>query len=293
MSGSHGAPRVGILGGSGLYELAGLDAAEERRVDTPYGPPSDTLRVGTLAGERVAFLARHGRAHTLLPSEIDYRANLWALKDAGVERVLSASAVGSLRDAIRPRDVVLPDQLIDRTRGRRGTFFGDGVVAHVSLADPFCAELARALADEAEAAGARVHRGGTYLCIEGPAFSTRAESRLYRSWQADVIGMTNATEARLAREAELCYATLALVTDWDCWREEGEEVTVTALLDNLRANAELAARTVRAVVARLCAAPRRCACAVALDHAILTPLDAIPKAARQRLAPLLARQLGA
>jgi len=278
---------IGILGGSGLYALAALEDARDVRVDTPYGEPADALRIGRLDGRSIAFLARHGRSHRLLPNEIDHRANVYALKAVGVSRVLSASAVGSLRETIRPRDVVAVDQFVDRTPHRAGTFFGNGIAAHVSFADPVCPELHGLLGRSARAQGARVHERGTYLCIEGPAFSTRAESRLYRSWDLDVIGMTNLPEAKLAREAQLCYATLALVTDYDCWHEEEEDVSVTAVLDNLRANAQLAVAILRHVIRETPRERAGCGCARALEHAILTPREAIPAAARERLRVIL------
>ncbi len=281
---------IGILGGSGLYALAGVDAPREVRIETPFGSPSDAIVVGTMDGRGVAFLARHGRRHRLLPSEINYRAHLYALKVLGVERVFSASAVGSLREDVHPRDVVVPDQFIDRTRARAGTFFGAGVAAHVSFADPLCPELRRILVEACTWEGASVHDGGTYVCMEGPAFSTRAESRLYRSWGANVIGMTNLTEAKLAREAEICYATLALVTDYDCWREQEDGVSVEALVANLEANAELAARTIRRAVLATPAA-RTCACAHALRGALITPREEIPVETRERLRPILGRYL--
>jgi 5'-methylthioadenosine phosphorylase len=278
---------IGILGGSGLYGLDGIGASREVRVTTPFGEPSDALRIGEVAGRRVAFLARHGRHHGILPSEINYRANVFAMKLLGVTRILSASAVGSMREDIHPRDVVVPDQFVDRTAGRAATFFGGGVAAHVSLADPVCPVVSRALAAAAEESGARVHRGGTYLCMEGPAFSTRAESRLYRSWGVDVIGMTNLTEAKLAREAEICFSTLALVTDYDCWHEEEEDVTVETLLGHLRANAELAARTLLTAAAELPHDRDGCACGRAARRAVITAPEAIPKEARERMRILL------
>jgi 5'-methylthioadenosine phosphorylase len=274
---------IGVLGGSGLYDLAELEGARDVRVDTPYGEPSDALRVGRLDGREVAFLARHGRTHRLLPGEIEHRANVYALKSIGVSRIFAVSAVGSMREAIRPRDVVLVDQFIDRTVHRCGTFFGDGVAAHVSFADPICPELHDVLALAAAPATERVHEGGTYLCIEGPAFSTRAESRLYRGWDVDVIGMTNLPEAKLAREAQICYATLALVTDYDCWHAEEEDVSVAAVLDNLRANADLAVAILRRAIRDTPEERSRCTCARALEHAILTPLESLPAAARERL----------
>jgi len=283
---------IAVIGGSGLYDLAGVEKAREVTVETPFGPHSDGLVVGRLDGRSVAFLARHGKTHGLLPSEINYRANVFALKRLGVERIVSASAVGSMREEIRPRDVVLVDQFIDRAPHRAATFFGDGVVAHVSMADPVCPELRDVLARAVVPGDARLHGHGTYLGIEGPAFSTRAESRLYRSWGVDVIGMTNVHEAKLAREAEICYATLALVTDFDCWHEEEEDVSVAALLENLAANARLAADAMRRAVGELSARGRTCACATALDHAVLTPAEAIPERSRRSLAPILGRHLG-
>jgi 5'-methylthioadenosine phosphorylase len=280
-----------IVGGSGLYDLAGLEPEGERTVTTPFGPPSDRIRIGRLGDRPVAFLARHGPQHTILPGEINYRANIYALKTLGVERIFSASAVGSLRESIRPRDVVLVDQFVDLARRRAATFFGEGLVAHVSLADPICPEL-RALLLRASRANGRTHDGGAYLCIEGPAFSTRAESELYRSWGLEVIGMTNATEAKLAREAEICYATLALVTDYDCWHEEEEDVSVAALLDNLRANGERAAEILRRAIAETPVERAGCACGEALRHALITPLEAVPAETARRLAPLVGRYLG-
>jgi len=278
---------IGLIGGSGLYALAGLTGAREVRLETPFGPPSDALLVGRIGDRDVAFLARHGREHRLLPSEINYRANVYAMRKLGVTRVLSASAVGSMKESIRPRDVVVPDQFIDHTRRRASTFFGDGVAAHVGLADPVCPEARAALAASAAAAGARTHDGGTYICIEGPAFSTRAESKLYRSWGVDVIGMTNATEAKLAREAAVCYATLALVTDYDCWHEEEEDVSVEGVLANLRANAQLAADVLARTVAALPRERTVCACGEALRAAVITPRESISASARARLDVLL------
>ena len=281
---------IGLIGGSGLYALAGVAQAREVVVDTPFGPPSDALVLGELAGRRVAFLARHGRGHRLLPHEINYRANLWAMKALGVSRILSASAVGSLRETIEPRHVLTPDQFVDRTRGRAATFFGEGIAVHVGFADPVCADLRTRIAEAARDCGAVVHTEGTYLCMEGPAFSTRAESHLYRAWGMDVIGMTNLTEAKLAREAEICYATLALVTDYDCWHEEEEDVTVDAILETLAANARLAAEALARTVANL-PQERGCPCGRALDGALATDRAAIPPEVRMRLAPILARVL--
>lgn len=283
---------IGILGGSGLYELAGMDGAEEVRVETPFGAPSDAFLVGEIEGRRVAFLARHGRGHRLLPSEINFRANVWAFRRLGASRLLSASAVGSMREDVKPRQIVVPDQLVDRTRCRASTFFGEGIAAHVSFADPFCPEVRRVLVEGARRRGAVVHEGGTYLCIEGPAFSTRAESLLYRSWGVDVIGMTNLQEAKLAREAEICYATLALVTDFDCWHEEEEDVSIASVIESLHANAELAASALREAVRALPAERRACGCGDALAHAILTRREAIAPEAIERLRPIVGRYLG-
>ena len=281
-------PRIGVIGGSGLYAFADLTEAREIAVDTPFGAPSDAIVVGALDGVPVAFLTRHGRGHRLLPGDINYRANVYALKSLGVTRVLSASAVGSMKEAIRPRDVVLPDQFIDRTHGRASTFFGGGVAAHVAFADPVCPVTRAALSQAARASGAAVHDGGTYLCMEGPAFSTRAESLLHRSWGVDVVGMTNATEAKLAREAELCYATLALVTDYDCWHADEEAVSVGAVVENLKANAALAAATIRAAAVALAKTPERaCGCAEALAGALISSPAAIGADVRARLGILL------
>jgi 5'-methylthioadenosine phosphorylase len=277
--------------GSGIYGLVGLADRQEHSASTPFGPPSDTLLVGRLGDRSVAFLARHGRSHRILPGEINYRANIYAMKALGVERILSASAVGSMKERIHPRDVVVPDQFIDRTQQRRATFFGEGIAAHVAMADPVCPETRGVLASAARQAGATVHDGGTYLCMEGPAFSTRAESRLYRAWGVDVIGMTNLTEAKLAREAEICYATLALVTDYDCWHEEEADVSVAGVLENLRANSALAAAALQAAVEALPARGRSCTCGDALAHAIITPEDAMTPEARARLGVLLDKYL--
>jgi 5'-methylthioadenosine phosphorylase len=283
--------QLAVIGGSGLYELADLDGVEELALRTPFGEPSDLIRIGRVAGRPVAFLARHGRRHGLLPGEINYRANIYALKQLGVERILSASAVGSLREEIRPRDVVVVDQFVDRTRKRASTFFGEGVAVHVSLADPTCPELRGLAGRVAGGVQARVHPGGTYVCIEGPAFSTRAESELFRSWGMHVIGMTNLPEARLAREAEICYATLALVTDYDCWHEEEEQVSVAGVLENLRANAGTAAALLRGILEAIPQRGAGCGCGQALAHAIITPLGAIPAVTAARLRPILGRYL--
>ncbi len=283
--------RLGILGGSGLYAIEGLDDVERVAIDTPFGEASDELVVGRLEGTEVAFLARHGHGHRLMPTEINYRANIYAMKSLGVEFLVSASAVGSLVAEAAPLDVVVPDQFIDRTRHRCDSFFGEGIVAHVSLADPFCAPLASVVAEAVAEAGARVHRGGTYLCMEGPQFSTRAESELYRSWGATVIGMTNLQEARLAREAELCYATMAFVTDYDCWKKDEEPVTVEAVIERLGKNAERAKQAVRTIAAHL-PEERPCACATALDNAVITAPGCRPRETEKRLELLLARSQG-
>ena len=282
--------RIGLLGGSGVYDLSAVQGLREERPDTPFGPPSDSFFTGKVRGRDVAFLARHGRGHRLIPTEINYRANIFGFKLLGCDAVLSASAVGSLKEEYAPRHAVVPNQFIDRTRHRPDTFFGDGIAAHVGFADPICPSLAGALATSARESGLTTHVGGTYVCMEGPQFSTRAESHLYRSWGADVIGMTNLTEAKLAREAEICYATLALVTDYDCWREATEAVSVESLLAVLRDNADAARSTLVAAVARIDPA-RACGCRTALRFAVITDRGAIPEAVRGRLQPLLAGRL--
>lgn len=285
---------LAVLGGSGFYEMPGLRDVEELTVDTPWGAPSDVIRAGELEGRRVAFLARHGPGHRLLPAELPQRANFWALKTLGARRVLAVSAVGSLREDYRPRHLAAPDQLIDRTRGDRpATFFGDGVVAHVAFAEPFCAPLREGALAAAREAGATAHDGGAYVVIEGPAFGTRAESELYRSWGASLVGMTALPEAKLAREAELCYAMLAAVTDYDAWRPGEEAVDAAAVFETLRENVERCRRAVRLLAASLDRDEPPCACGRALDAALVTPPSAIPAAARERLAPLLRRRLGA
>ena len=282
--------RIGVIGGSGLYDMADLADREQRRIETPFGDPSAPFIIGTLAGQRIAFLARHGAGHHILPSELNFRANIWALKTLGVEWIVSASAVGSLQEQYPPKDVVVPDQFLDRTRGRIGTFFGAGIAGHVSLAHPVCPTLSGLAAAAAEAAGATVHRGGTYVCMEGPQFSTLAESNLYRSWNMDVIGMTNLQEAKLAREAEICFATLAMVTDYDCWHPEHDQVTVEMIIGILQANAAMAQRAVANLAARL-PVDRHCACATALRNAIITRPDAIPTGTKQALEPIIGKYL--
>lgn len=278
--------RLGILGGSGLYAMDGLEDVQELTIDTPYGAPSDSLRLGRIGDLEVVFLARHGRHHSHTPTEVPYRANLWALRSLGVRWILSLSAVGSLQEACRPLDMVVPDQFIDRTHQRPLTLFGNGLVAHVAFADPFCPALSRLLADVGESlmpAGRQLHRGGTYLCMEGPAFSTRAESELYRSWGCSVIGMTNHTEARLAREAEIAYATLAMVTDYDCWHQEHASVTVEMVIANLHANANLAQQIVRVAAERVAAQRPTSSAHHALRHALMTPKDQVPEATRRQV----------
>jgi 5'-methylthioadenosine phosphorylase len=281
---------IGIIGGSGLYEMEGLQEVREITVRTPFGPPSDALILGELDGIRVAFLARHGRGHRIGPSEINYRANIYALKSAGVGTVFSVSAVGSMKETIRPGDVVLPHQFIDLTKRRVSTFFDQGVVAHVAFSDPVCPRLSGALLKAAQEVGATVHPQGVYLCIEGPQFSSRGESMVYRQWHVDVIGMTNLPEAKLAREAELCYATLALVTDYDCWHEHEAAVTVEGILETLHKNVSLAKRILRMTL-RVAQEPRTCACSRALEYAILTSPKHIPAAAKTRLGLLLGTAL--
>jgi 5'-methylthioadenosine phosphorylase len=280
----------GVIGGTGLYEMNGLKNVRELTVKTPFGPPSDRLMRGTLAGAELVFLSRHGRGHRWLPTELNFRANIFAMKKLGVERIISVSAVGSLREEIAPGHLLVPDQFIDRTTQRPSTFFGRGMVAHVSLADPFCPALSQRLADAAEAADGIVHRGGTYLCMEGPQFSTRAESRLYRAWGADVIGMTNLQEAKLAREAEICFGTLALATDYDCWNEAAGDVEIQHVLEVLSRNVELAQRTIQNV-AEAAPAIRDCECASALKNAIVTDRKKIPRKVRSELRPIVGKYL--
>jgi 5'-methylthioadenosine phosphorylase len=278
--------RLGVLGGSGLYAMDGLEDVRELDLDTPYGRPSDSLRIGRIGDLEVVFLARHGRHHTFTPTEVPYRANIWALRSLGVRWILSVSAVGSLQEQYRPLDMVVPDQFIDRTHQRPLSFFGEGVVAHVTVADPYCGALSRILEDVGDSLmpeGRRLHRGGTYLCMEGPAFSTRAESELYRSWGCSVIGMTNHTEARLAREAEIAYATLAMVTDYDCWHTEHASVTVEMVIENLRANAALAQEIVRAAALRVGVQRPASKAHQALRHALMTPVDSVPAATRRKV----------
>ncbi len=281
---------IGIIGGSGLCQMDGLEVVDEVAVPTPFGPPSDSYILGNLGSRPVVFLARHGRGHRLLPGELNFRANIWGFKKLGVDRIVAVSAVGSMKEDIRPRHVVLPDQFIDRTHGRAGTFFGEGIVAHVAFAEPVCPELHAALHRAAIACEATVRPEGTYVCIEGPAFSTRAESRLYRSWGASVVGMTNLPEAKLAREAEMCYATLALVTDFDCWHETEEDVSAEAILESLRENVAAARRILAQVMPSLGSA-RTCACGQALAKALVTPAELMPAKAREKLDIIIGKHL--
>jgi len=283
--------RIAVIGGSGLYKMEGLTDIEEVKVRTPYGDPSDDVTIGTLSGQRVAFLPRHGRGHRILPSQVNSRANIWALKSLGVERIISVSACGSMREDFAPRHIVIPDQIFDRTLGARpNTFFGDGIVAHISFADPFCPDLSTWLYDVVKQVGGTVHKGGTFLTIEGPQFSTKGESRIYRQWGVDIIGMTAIPEAKLAREAEMCYATMAHVTDYDVWHETEEPVTVEMVIANLEANVGLAQKSIAALIPHI-AAERHCACATALANAVITAPDRIPAQRKQELALLIGKYL--
>jgi 5'-methylthioadenosine phosphorylase len=284
--------RVGVIGGSGLYDMAGLKILFERTVETPFGEPSDPYVIGEVDGERVAFLARHGKGHRYMPSELNFRANIYGFKVLGVEMILSASAVGSMKEQYHPTDILFPDQFIDRTRHRPDTFFGNGLVAHVSFADPICTEVMSIAADAAQKVGATFHKGGTYLCMEGPQFSTRAESHLYRSWGVDVIGMTNLQEAKLAREAEICYATMALVTDYDCWHESEEAVSVEQVIGYLRKNAATACEILRQSIAPLSKRDRKCPCATALKYALMTDPTKVPAKTRDSLGLLVGKYFG-
>jgi len=281
---------IGIIGGSGLYSMPGLTGVREVKQQTPFGDPSDAYVLGTLEGRKVAFLARHGRGHRILPSELNFRANIYGFKQFGVERIVSVSAVGSLKEEHKPLDFVIPDQFFDRTRHRVDTFFGEGVVAHIAFADPVCPELSQAVEAACEKSGVTGKRGGTYLCMEGPQFSTKAESNVYRSWGMDVIGMTNLQEAKLAREAEICYVTVAMVTDYDCWHPHHDSVTVDQIVAVLLKNAENACQVVRHTVASM-PAKRTCKCGAALAHAILTDRDKIPAATREKLKLILEKYL--
>jgi 5'-methylthioadenosine phosphorylase len=283
---------IGIIGGSGLYEMEGFSGLHEVDIETPFGRPSDRILVGTLEGQAVAFLPRHGRGHRLLPSELPFQANLFAMKQLGVERILSVSAVGSLKEKYAPLDMLIPDQLVDRTTRRSSTFFGRGLVAHVAFAHPFCAPLSDTLASACAEVGATCHSGGAYICIEGPHFSTRAESELYRSWGMDVVGMTNLQEAKLAREAEICYATLAMITDYDCWHPEHDSVTAGQVMAVLAQNTATAKAVLKAAVRRLRPGTKRaCDCASALKNALMTPADLVPESLKRELAPLIGKYM--
>ena len=279
---------IGIIGGSGLYEMEGLKETGRVKVDTPFGDPSDEFVLGTLEGKKLAFLPRHGRGHRILPSEINFRANIYAMKKLGVERVISVSAVGSMKEHIVPGHIVVPDQFYDLTKNRVSTFFGEGAVAHVGFADPVCHELAMILYEAGVKAGASMHKGGTYLCMEGPQFSTRGESKIHRQWGVDVIGMTNVTEAKLAREAELCYATLALATDYDCWHETEEDVSIEAVIATLNKNVETAKAIIKRAVSGI-PDTRVCPCADALRFGIMTPGELIPEETKKKLDILIGR----
>jgi len=281
---------IGIIGGSGLYDVAGLTDREEVTLQTPFGDPSGPYVLATLRGRRVAFLPRHGVGHRISPSELNFRANIFGMKLLGVTAILSASAVGSLKDELKPLDIVIPDQFIDRTRGRISTFFGRGLVAHIAFANPICGTVGEVAAAAGEKVGATVHRGGTYVCMEGPQFSTLAESRLYRSWSADIIGMTNLQEAKLAREAEICYSTIALVTDYDSWHPAHDAVTVDMVIATLLQNAKTAQQLIAEAVEAL-PAQRSCCCGDALRSAIITRADAIPAAVKKELAPIVGKYL--
>ena len=285
------AAKIGIIGGSGLYQMPELKDIDEVEIETPFGSPSDKFILGTLEGERVAFLPRHGRGHRFTPTEVPFRANIYGMKLLGVERILSASAVGSLQEKYAPLDMVIPDQFFDRTRARsrESTFFGEGIIAHVSFAHPVCKDLGDVLEDSCKSIDVKVHRGGTYICMEGPAFSTVAESNVYRSWNMDVIGMTNLQEAKLAREAEICYATLALVTDYDCWHPDHDAVTVEAVIEYLNKNVRNAQMIMRAAVKALQTRPRDCKCGAALKNAIFTAPDLWPEATTRRLGAIIGK----
>jgi 5'-methylthioadenosine phosphorylase len=289
-SGTGSQASIGIIGGSGLYSMAGLTSPREIKVRTPFGEPSEAIVLGILEGKRVAFLARHGRGHRILPGEINYRANIYAMKLLGVGRIISVSAVGSLQEDLRPGEFLVPDQFVDRTRQRASTFFGEGLVAHVSFAHPTCAQISGALADASVHCAVKVHRRGTYICMEGPQFSTLAEANMHRQLHFEVVGMTNATEAKLAREAELCYSTIAMITDYDCWHAEHESVTASQIIATLNQNTENAQRVLREAV-RALPAERSCKCGAALKHALVTDMKLVPPATKRRLAAILAKYI--
>jgi 5'-methylthioadenosine phosphorylase len=288
LNSSHSPSRIGIIGGSGLYSMPGFEAEEEVAIGSPWGSPSDKYVLGKLSGREVAFLARHGRGHRITPSELNFRANIHGFKSLGVERLISLSAVGSLKEEHRPLEFVIPDQFFDRTRGRVSTFFGEGLVAHISFADPICPQLSEVLFNACQSQSVTAKRGGTYLCMEGPAFSTKAESNVYRSWGMDIIGMTNLQEAKLAREAEICYVTVAMVTDYDCWHPEHDAVTVNDIIANLVKNAENAAKVVTAAVESM-PTDRSCKCGAALAHALITDRKAVPEATLEKLELLVGK----
>ncbi|MBT0662848.1 S-methyl-5'-thioadenosine phosphorylase [Geobacter pelophilus] len=282
---------IGVIGGSGLYEMEGLEKVERIRIDTPFGEPSDEYITGVLNGVKMVFLPRHGRGHRLLPSEVNYRANIYGMKKLGVEQIISVSAVGSLKEAIEPGHIVIPDQFIDRTKGiRKDTFFGDGIVAHTGFADPVCHTLSETLYKAAQQAGATVHKGGAYICMEGPAFSTRAESFMYLGLGAAVIGMTNLTEAKLAREAEICYGIIALSTDYDCWHDSHDDVTVEAIIKIIHQNVAMAKNIIRNAVGQV-TMERSCPCATAMQYAVITDRKVIPESTKQKLAPIVGKYL--
>lgn len=281
---------VGVIGGSGLYEMEGLEEVREVSVKTPFGDPSDALMTGRLEGVKIAFLPRHGKGHRIQPSSLNFRANIYAMKKLGVQWIIGVSAVGSMKEHIHPGDMIIPDQFIDRTVGRPSTFFSDGVVCHIGFADPVCPVLSRILGTSGQEVGATVHPEGTYICIEGPQFSTRAESKLYRSWGVDVIGMTNLPEARLAREAEICYATIAFATDYDCWHQEAGDVSIGEVLKILGQSVRTAKSTIRTAVKRL-PETRECICSTALKHALITSKKLIPEKTKKDLEPILGRYL--
>lgn len=282
--------RIGIIGGSGLYDIEGIKDVQKVEVDTPFGRPSDAFTIGKLAGREVVFLPRHGAGHTIIPSQLPFRANIYGMKKLGVEQIIAVSAVGSMKEEIRPLDIVIPDQFFDRTKARADTFFGDGIVAHVGMADPVCAGVAEALHRATKQVGVRVHKGGTYVCIEGPQFSTRAESLVYRQLGVSVIGMTNLQEAKLAREAEICYATLALSTDYDCWHVGEEAVTVEMIVANLKKNVESAKKIIKVTIPEL-PKVRSCPCSTALKNAIITRPEAIPQERRKELELIIGKYI--
>ncbi len=283
------AGRIGVIGGSGFYEL--LENPQEMQVTTPFGDPSDVIALGKIAGREVCFLPRHGKGHRIMPTDLPFQANILALKQLGVEWIISASAVGSMKEEIKPGDIVIPDQFIDRTRQRRSTFFGDGCEAHISFADPVCGRLAAIVAEAGRHAGATIHEGGTYVCMEGPQFSTRAESLVYRSWGVDVIGMTNLQEAKLAREAEICYATMALATDYDCWYEGEEDVTIAQVIETMNNNVDMAKKIVETAVPRIPETRTECGCATAMQYGVMTDPAAIPAATKEKLKDIIGKYI--